>query len=82
MIRSLFFLGRPEDSGISLQTVTELGSNFPIFGVCMGHQCIGQAFGGKIVRAPSGVMHGKASDVFHENVGNLKVGRQRGKQQG
>jgi anthranilate/para-aminobenzoate synthase component II len=38
--------GRPEDSGISLQTVRELGPDFPVFGVCMGHQCIGEAFGG------------------------------------
>lgn len=67
--------GRPEDSGISLQTVQELGPILPIFGVCMGHQCIGQVFGGKIVRAPSGVMHGKSSPVYHRNLGTLKVVR-------
>lgn len=39
--------GRPEDSGISLEAVRELGPDFPLFGVCMGHQCIGQAFGGE-----------------------------------
>lgn len=38
--------GRPVDSGISLQAVRELGPDFPLFGVCMGHQCIGEAFGG------------------------------------
>lgn len=65
--------GKPEDSGISLQTVSDLGHDVPIFGVCMGHQCIGQAFGGKVVRAPCGVMHGKASEVFHKNMGPLKA---------
>lgn len=39
--------GRPVDSGISLQVVRELGPDFPLFGVCMGHQCIGEAFGGQ-----------------------------------
>ncbi|TVU14146.1 hypothetical protein EJB05_37593, partial [Eragrostis curvula] len=58
--------GEPQDSGISLQTVLELGPTIPIFGVCMGLQCIGRAFGGKIIRAPSGVMHGKSSPVFYD----------------
>jgi anthranilate synthase component II len=58
--------GRPEDSGISLEVIEKLGpEGVPIFGVCMGHQCIGQVFGGDIVRAPEGVMHGKTSPVFH-----------------
>ncbi|GAQ87227.1 anthranilate synthase beta subunit [Klebsormidium nitens] len=57
--------GTPEDSGISLETVRELGPSVPLFGVCMGLQCIGQAFGGRIVRAPHGVMHGKTSPVYH-----------------
>lgn len=65
--------GRPEDSGIALQTVKELGGEFPIFGVCMGHQCIGQVFGGEVVRAPSGVMHGKTSPVHHTNKGLMRV---------
>ncbi|KAI3987589.1 hypothetical protein MKX01_021501 [Papaver californicum] len=51
--------GAPKDSGISLQTVLELVPIVPLFGVCMGLQCIGEAYGGKIIRAPSGVMHGK-----------------------
>ena len=51
----------------------ELGPRVPLFGVCMGHQCIGQVFGGAIVRAPGGVMHGKTSLVFHNNTGLLKV---------
>ncbi|KAF2934365.1 hypothetical protein DAI22_04g157700 [Oryza sativa Japonica Group] len=58
--------GEPQDSGISLQTVLELGPTIPIFGVCMGLQCIGEAFGGKIIRAPSGVMHGKSSPVRYD----------------
>ncbi|XP_059446208.1 anthranilate synthase beta subunit 1, chloroplastic-like [Corylus avellana] len=61
--------GTPQDSGISLQTVLELGPTIPLFGVCMGLQCIGEAFGGKIVRAPSGVMHGKSSLVHYDEKG-------------
>ncbi|XP_065857638.1 anthranilate synthase beta subunit 2, chloroplastic-like [Euphorbia lathyris] len=58
--------GTPQDSGISLETVLELGPLVPLFGVCMGLQCIGEAFGGKIVRAPYGVMHGKSSPVYFD----------------
>ncbi|CAA6664269.1 unnamed protein product [Spirodela intermedia] len=61
--------GTPQDSGISLQTVLELGPSIPLFGVCMGLQCIGEAFGGKIVRSPYGVMHGKSSPVFYDEKG-------------
>ena len=62
--------GRPEDSGISLEIIEKLGpEGVPIFGVCMGHQCIGQVFGGDVIRAPSGVMHGKSSLVWHTDVG-------------
>ena len=58
--------GAPEDSGIALQACAELGPRFPLFGVCMGHQCIGQTFGGRVVRVPTGLMHGKQSPVFHD----------------
>lgn len=58
----------PDDAGISLQVVAELGDQFPIFGVCLGHQCIGQVFGGEVVRAEK-VMHGKTSMMFHEGKG-------------
>ena len=58
--------GRPEDSGISLEVCEKLGPEFGVFGVCMGHQCIGQVFGGTITRAPLGLMHGKSSPVFHK----------------
>ena len=60
--------GRPEDAGISLQLIEKLGSQVPILGVCLGHQSIGQVFGGKIVSAPV-LMHGKTSPVHHQNVG-------------
>ncbi|KAK6146682.1 hypothetical protein DH2020_020551 [Rehmannia glutinosa] len=61
--------GTPQDSGISLQTVLELGPTVPLFGVCMGLQCIGEAFGGKIVRSPYGVVHGKSSLVYYNEGG-------------
>lgn len=60
--------GRPEDAGISLQLIAKLGSQIPILGVCLGHQSIGQVFGGKVVSAPV-LMHGKTSDVYHQNIG-------------
>jgi anthranilate synthase component 2 len=60
--------GRPEDAGISLELIKELGPTMPILGVCLGHQSIGQVFGGKIVSAPI-LMHGKTSQVEHSGVG-------------
>jgi len=60
--------GRPEDAGISLQLIEKLGATTPILGVCLGHQSIGQVFGGKIVSAPV-LMHGKTSPIHHENLG-------------
>jgi anthranilate synthase component 2 len=60
--------GRPEDAGVSLEIIAKLGSNLPILGVCLGHQSIGQVFGGKIVAAPE-LMHGKTSLVSHRGVG-------------
>ena len=60
--------GRPEDAGISLQLIAELGAKYPILGVCLGHQTIGQVFGGRIVSAPE-LMHGKTSEVCHTGVG-------------
>ena len=58
----------PDDAGISLEVVAELGSVYPILGVCLGHQCIGQVFGGRVVRADQ-VMHGKTSMMFHRGEG-------------
>lgn len=60
--------GRPEDAGISLELIKELGSSIPILGVCLGHQSIGQVFGGKIISAPV-LMHGKTSEIYHQGVG-------------
>jgi anthranilate synthase component II len=60
--------GRPEDAGISLQLIEKLGFHIPILGVCLGHQSIGQVFGGQIVSAPV-LMHGKTSPIHHHNLG-------------
>ena len=60
--------GRPEDAGISLDLIRELGQTMPILGVCLGHQSIGQVFGGNIVSAPT-LMHGKTSPVVHKGIG-------------
>ena len=58
----------PDDAGISLDVVAELGESFPILGVCLGYQCIGQVYGGQVVRADK-VMHGKTSMMFHTGEG-------------
>jgi anthranilate synthase component 2 len=58
----------PDEAGISLEIVAELGSEIPIFGVCLGYQCIGQVFGGDVIRADQ-VMHGKTSMMHHEGKG-------------
>jgi len=58
----------PNEAGICVPVIEELHKEFPILGVCLGHQSIGQAFGGKIVRAPE-LMHGKTDRIFHDNQG-------------
>lgn len=60
--------GRPEDAGISLELIEKLGAKIPILGVCLGHQSIGQVFGGKVISAPI-LMHGKTSEIYHHNIG-------------
>jgi anthranilate synthase/aminodeoxychorismate synthase-like glutamine amidotransferase len=60
--------GRPEDGGVSLEVVRRLGGEIPLLGVCLGHQCIGQAFGGEVVAAPH-LMHGKTSEIHHDGEG-------------
>jgi anthranilate synthase/aminodeoxychorismate synthase-like glutamine amidotransferase len=63
--------GRPEDAGVSSEIVRQLGPTIPILGVCLGHQCIAQAFGGEIVRAEK-LMHGKTSMIRHQGRGVFK----------
>ena len=58
----------PDDAGISLEVVAQLGATIPVLGVCLGHQCIGQVFGGQVVRADK-VMHGKTSMMHHRGQG-------------
>ncbi len=60
--------GNPDEAGVSLAVIQQLAGKLPILGVCLGHQSIGQAFGGKIVRAGQ-VMHGKTSLIHHAGVG-------------
>jgi anthranilate synthase/aminodeoxychorismate synthase-like glutamine amidotransferase len=60
--------GRPENAGISSDVIRELGSTTPILGVCLGHQCIAQVFGGEVVRAEK-LMHGKTSTIRHNRRG-------------
>jgi anthranilate synthase/aminodeoxychorismate synthase-like glutamine amidotransferase len=57
--------GLPADAGISIAVVQEFSRHIPILGVCLGHQAIGEAFGGKVIQAPQ-LMHGKTSLVYHE----------------
>ncbi|HTA90228.1 MAG TPA: aminodeoxychorismate/anthranilate synthase component II [Polyangiaceae bacterium] len=57
--------GNPDDAGVTLAVIEQLSGKIPIFGVCLGHQAIGQAFGGKVVRAPE-LMHGKTSGILHD----------------
>ncbi len=61
----------PTEAGVSLAVIEHFKGKIPILGVCLGHQSIGQAFGGKIIRAGQ-VMHGKTSAVFHNNAGVFK----------
>jgi anthranilate synthase component 2 len=60
--------GRPEDAGVSCDAIRRFAGEVPVFGVCLGHQCIGQVYGGDVVRAPE-VMHGKTSLIRHRGVG-------------
>ncbi len=60
--------GRPENAGICPELIQELGPTVPLLGVCLGHQGIGQVFGGKIIPAQE-LMHGKTSPVYHKGVG-------------
>src|SRR5256886_14587007 len=63
--------GRPENAGISSELIRELGPDVPILGVCLGHQCIAEVFGGQVVRAER-LMHGKTSQIHHKDRGAFK----------
>jgi anthranilate synthase component 2 len=63
--------GRPEDAGVSVEVIRTFGPRIPLLGVCLGHQGIGIAFGGQVVRAPQ-LMHGKTSNVQHDGRGIFK----------
>jgi anthranilate synthase/aminodeoxychorismate synthase-like glutamine amidotransferase len=58
----------PQEAGISVELIRKLAGEFPILGVCLGHQAIGAAFGGRIIRAPK-LFHGKTSEIQHEGTG-------------
>jgi len=60
--------GTPDQAGVTLEMIAKLGAQIPILGVCLGHQSIGQAFGGKVVRARQ-IMHGKTSPIHHTGKG-------------
>ena len=60
--------GRPEDAGITMETIRQLGARVPILGVCLGHQALGAVYGGEVVRAPA-PMHGKTSTIEHNGRG-------------
>ncbi|MET0555946.1 MAG: aminodeoxychorismate/anthranilate synthase component II [Vicinamibacteria bacterium] len=60
--------GNPDEAGISLELIRALPPEVPLLGVCLGHQALGQAFGGRIVRAPR-LMHGKTSEIHHDGRG-------------
>jgi anthranilate synthase/aminodeoxychorismate synthase-like glutamine amidotransferase len=60
--------GRPESAGISMEVISTFAGHIPILGVCLGHQCIGEVYGGKTVSAPT-LMHGKTSQIHHDATG-------------
>jgi anthranilate synthase/aminodeoxychorismate synthase-like glutamine amidotransferase len=59
----------PAEAGITIPVIRRFGATIPILGVCLGHQAIGEAYGGRVIRAPRGVMHGKTSLVRHDATG-------------
>jgi anthranilate synthase component II len=63
--------GRPADAGISKAVIETFGERIPVLGVCLGHQCVAEVFGGRIVRAPE-LMHGKTSWIHHSGAGVLR----------
>ena len=60
--------GTPREAGITIPVIKRFGATVPILGVCLGHQAIGEAYGGQVIRAPRGVMHGKTSRIRHDGL--------------
>jgi anthranilate synthase/aminodeoxychorismate synthase-like glutamine amidotransferase len=60
--------GTPADAGVSMEVISAFAGTVPLFGVCLGHQCIGEVYGGDVVRAPE-LMHGKTSVIDHRGIG-------------
>ena len=61
--------GNPDDAGVSVEAIRHFSGSIPVLGVCLGHQCIGAAFGGRIDRADVGPVHGKTSEISHDGKG-------------
>lgn len=61
--------GTPKDAGVSMEAIEHFAGKVPVLGVCLGHQCIGAVFGGNVDRAPVGPVHGKTSQVTHNDAG-------------
>jgi anthranilate synthase/aminodeoxychorismate synthase-like glutamine amidotransferase len=61
--------GTPAESGVSIDAIRHFGDRVPVLGVCLGHQCVGAAFGGRVDRATVGPVHGKTSNVSHDGRG-------------
>ena len=59
----------PDQAGVSMAAIEAFAGRIPLLGICLGHQCMGQVFGGRVVRAGSGVMHGKTSGIHHRGKG-------------
>jgi len=60
--------GRPDDAGITKEVIRKLGERIPVLGICLGHQAIGEVYGGNVTYAPA-LMHGKTSQIFHDGKG-------------
>ena len=61
--------GGPKDAGVSMDAIRHFAGHVPVFGVCLGHQCIGEVYGGTVVRSDVGPVHGKTSSIAHEGAG-------------
>jgi anthranilate synthase component II len=64
--------GAPVDAGVSMDAIRHFAGRVPVFGVCLGHQCIGEVYGGRVIRSEVGPVHGKTSQVAHSEAGVFK----------